>query len=119
MHRLQSLRVGGVVLVISAFVLGLIASAIWFQSNSRWSTYLEHARFAGAVLYDSLQSGGTPPDGVEVTTLPPEDQQRAERGQFDAISDIPRPSHVTNVSIRPQPVGRPGSAPLGARRPFV
>ena len=61
---IRSLRVGGVILVISAFLLGLVASGMWFQSNARWSAYLDKAQFAGAILYDSLQSGGEPPLGV-------------------------------------------------------
>lgn len=112
MINLRSLRVGGVVLVIAAFLLGLVASGIWFTSNARWSTYLENARFAGAVLFDSLQSGGEPPVGVNITQLDPADQARAERGQFEAISDVPQPALVTNLSILASPAGDRSAKPL-------
>lgn len=112
MTNLRSLRVGGVVLVVSAFLLGLVASGIWFTSNARWTTYLDDAKFAGAVLYDSLQSGGEPPVGVDITDLDPSDQARAARGQFEAITGVPQPALVTNVSIRTSFAGDRSSKPL-------
>lgn len=112
MTNIRSLRVGGVVLVISAFLLGLAASGIWFASNARWAAYLDQAKFAGAVLYDSLQSGGAPPVGVDITQLDSANQARAERGKFESISDVPRPALVTNFSIRTSLAGDRSSKPL-------
>lgn len=112
MQVLRSLRVGGVVLVITAFLLGLVSSGIWFQSDARWLAHLNDAKFAGAVLFDSLQSGGEPPVGVEVTEIGAEDQALAETGRFEAISGIPRPAIVTIFSIRPGPSGGRSSKPL-------
>ncbi len=105
MTNLRSLRVGGVVVVISAFLLGLIASAIWFGSNARWDAYLDRAKFAGAVLYDSLQSGGEPPLGVDIRNLDPAAQALAADGRFESISSVPKPALVTNFSIRTGPSG--------------
>ena len=101
MGNLQSLRVGGVAVVLAAFLLGLVSAGIWFKSNARWAAYLDNAKFAGAVLYDSLQSNGEPPVGVQMTTLSSADQARASRGRFEAIANVPRPTMVTNLSIRP------------------
>lgn len=112
MTSLKSLRVGGVILVLSAFLLGLIASGVWVTSNARWSAHLVDAKFAGAVLYDSLQSGDAPPLGLEIQPLDPADRTRAERGQFEAISAIPKPALVTNFSIRPSLAGERSSRPL-------
>lgn len=112
MRDLQSLRVGGVLAVFTAFLLGLVAAGIWVQSNARWAAHLNDARFAGAVLYDSLASGRAPPSGMSVSTLAPRDQQQAERGRFEAIADVPRPPIVTNFSIRPSLSGGRSSAPL-------
>ncbi len=97
---MRSLRVGGVALVLVAFLLGLVASAIWSGSNARWSAHLDHARFTGAVLYDSLRSGGGSPPGVEFTILSAKDRELAEQGQFETISGAPRPALLTNLSIR-------------------
>ena len=112
MINLRSLRVGGVVLVISAFLLGLVAAGMWVTSNARWTAYLDNAKFAGAVLYDSLQSGGTPPVGVVARELDARAQALAERGQFEAIAGLPRPALVTNFSIRTSPASERSSNPL-------
>lgn len=109
---LASLRVGGVALVLAAFGLGLASAALWTGSNARWAAHLDAAEFAGAVLYDALQSGGRPPEGVTVSVLPLADQSRAERGRFDAIAGVPRPSTVTNLSIRPALAGPRPPQPL-------
>lgn len=100
MRALRSLRVGGVLLVMAAFGMGLLSASIWFRSNGHWTAHLDTARFAGAVLYDSLQSGGEPPVGVTVTALPAPDQARADQGRFETIEGLPRPVIVTNMSIR-------------------
>ena len=112
MMNLRSLRNGGVILVISAFVLGLASAGIWVTSNARWQAYLDNSKFAGAVLYDSLQSGGKPPVGIEIRELDPEDQDLAARGKFELISNVPQPALVTNFSIRSNLSGRRSSKPL-------
>ena len=112
MQGVRSLRVGGVILVISAFLLGLVASGMWFQSNARWSAHLDRAKFAGAILYDSLISGGEPPVGVIVTTLNPADQDLADRGRFERVSGVVQPALVTNISIRSNHSAERSSRPL-------
>ena len=112
MHGFRSLRVGGVVLVISAFLLGLVASGMWFQSNARWAAHLNTAKFAGAILYDSLQSGGKPPVGITVTKLDAGDQVIADRGRFESLSRVPQPALVTNISIRSNQYAVRSSTPL-------
>lgn len=112
MTNLRSLRVGGVILVISAFLLGLVASGIWLTSNARWSAHLVNAKFAGAVLYDSLQSGGEPPLGIDIRGLDPAARTLAEQGQFEAIPGVPKPALVTNFSIRPSFEGARSANPL-------
>ena len=109
---IRSLRVGGVILVISAFLLGLVASGMWFQSNARWSAYLDKAQFAGAILYDSLQSGGEPPLGVQVTMLDSPDQVLSDRGRFESLAKTPKPALVTNISIRSNQSAERSSKPL-------
>ncbi|MGC8203956.1 sensor histidine kinase [Aliiroseovarius sp. PTFE2010] len=101
MQTLRSLRVGGVGLVLVAFALGLLSASLWLQSNARWSAYLDNAKFAGAVLYDSLQTGGEPPVGVRISPLDAQDQARAQAGIFEQVSGIAPTSLVTNFSIRP------------------
>lgn len=112
MSRFKSLRVGGVALVLFAFLLGLVASGFWFESNARWSAHLDNAKFAGAVLYDSLRSGGKPPVGVSIAELETSDQALAERGRFEAISDAPKAALVTNFSIRSSLTNERSSKPL-------
>jgi len=112
MTTFRSLRVGGVALVMSAFLCGLVAAAMWFQSNARWAAHLDHARFAGAVLYDSLQSGGEPPVGVTFNGLDPASQSLADAGSFETIPSVPPGSLVTNFSIRPSIAGQRTSQPL-------
>ncbi len=107
MQRLKSLRVGGIVLVLAAFILGMISATLWVTSNSRWDAHLDRASFTGAVLYDSLQSGGASPLGVQMTDLTSADAVFADNGQFELISGVRRPSLVTNLSIRSDaPAGR-------------
>ncbi|WP_438955006.1 sensor histidine kinase [Cognatiyoonia sp.] len=112
MNTLASLRIGGTFLVMSAFWLGLIAASLWFTSNARWTAHLNDARFAGAVLYESLESSGTPPQGIDIQTLAPADQALAATGRFEAISDVPQSARVTNFSIRPSPTGGRTANPL-------
>ena len=99
-RALHSLRVGGVILVIAAFVLGLVAASLWLGSDARWASHLKRARFAGAVLYDGLYTGLAPPQGVTLTPLSGADQDLAQKGQFEILSVAPRPALVTNLSIR-------------------
>lgn len=112
MTTLRSLRVGGVALVMSAFLCGLLAAALWFQSNARWTAHLDRAKFAGAVLYDSLQSGGEPPVGVTFQDLDAAAQRLADDGSFEAIAGVLPGSLVTNFSIRPSIAGQRTSQPL-------
>lgn len=112
MHGFRSLRVGGVVLVISAFLLGLTASGLWFLSNARWSAHLNNAKFAGAILYDSLQSGGGPPVGIDVTKLDARDRGFADEGRFESLSKVPQPALVTNISIHSNQSAERSSKPL-------
>ena len=112
MRWFQSLRIGGILLMLVAFLLGLLSAGLWLQSNARWQAHLEAAQFAGAVLYDSFQSGARPPPGVKVRQLPDADQLLAEKGQFERISTIFRPIIVTNISILPSLSGARSSAPL-------
>lgn len=112
MLNLRSLRVGGILLVLLAFLLGLVSAGAWISSDARWRAFLDNAKFAGAVLYDSLQSGGAPPVGVEVIQLNDADQVVAERGRFESISDVPRAALVTNFSIRSSLSGERTSKPL-------
>lgn len=100
MRGVRSLRVGGVMLVVIAFALGLLASGIWFQSNARWDAHLDRAKFAGALLYDTLQAGSEPPHNVSVVALSQKDQMLANDGRFEVLSSAPQPALVTNLSIR-------------------
>jgi signal transduction histidine kinase len=109
---MSSLRLGGVSLVVVAFLLGLLAAAVWLRSDARWNSHLQRAEFAGAVLYSSLQSAGAPPMGAQITALNAEDQARADRGRFDAISGVPHPALVTNLSIRSNPTSADRVQPL-------
>lgn len=112
MHKLRSLRVGGVILVITAFMLGLIASGIWFQSDARWTSHLDRAKYTGAILYDSFRTGSEPPHGVTIAQVSEADQNLAKQGQFEFMSGAPRPSFLTNLSIRPSHSIESASAPM-------
>ncbi|MGB0439404.1 MAG: sensor histidine kinase, partial [Paracoccaceae bacterium] len=80
--------------------------------NARWAAYLSTAQFTGAVLYDSLQAGHAPPEGVTVEPLLSADAIKADAGRFDSIRGLPKPSFVTNLTLRIGPSVERSSTPL-------
>lgn len=103
-----SLRTSGTLVMFAAFAVGLAVAAAWGLSNARWSAYLTQAERTGLLLYDALSRGAAHPEGIDITRLAPEDNARAERGEFTQVSGLPRPAYVTIAPILPDPSGGSG-----------
>ncbi len=101
LRSLSSLRRGGMILGVGAFLAGMAAASVWLVSSAKWQAHLDRAALAGAALYEALQRDGAGPVGTQITVLAPLDQALAGRGQFDRISGMPRPALVTHASILP------------------
>lgn len=103
MRRLNSIRIGGAILMGLAFAIGVLATALWTGSSNRWQTHLAHAEFVGRTLFDVLQSGITIPGGVVVSPLSADAQALTRAGDFERLSDVPRPALVTHLAANADP----------------
>lgn len=100
---MDRLRLSGLAIVLSAFGAGLGATWMWMQSNAQWTAHLNRAYVAGAALYDGLRLGDPVGDGFVMAPLPAAEQFLATKGDFDHLSNSPRPALITYVSIYAQP----------------
>ena len=93
-----------------ALSVGIICSALWFQSMRAWQDHLNRAFALGVETYFALENGQSV-TGVSITPLVGFDLENAEAGHFDRISGAPRPSYLTLLSLNVN-VG----APTGSSR---
>ncbi len=100
---LQSLRFIGVSLVVLAFLSGAAAIGLWTVSNHAWNNHITAARHAGKTLFDALAHNADLPTEVTATALPQADLPKAMAGQFERLSNMPRPALVTNFSVSLDP----------------
>jgi signal transduction histidine kinase len=107
MGGLRSLRRGGLLLMVSALLLGLLAGGLWLSSDARWRAHLERAALSGALLYPALQGLGPLPPGLALAPLDPAALALAEAGRFERLAPVGRPALVTHIPLP----GGPG-APL-------
>ena len=103
MERLPSLRTGGLLTVICACLMGALAAGLWVRSTAAWQAHLADAEQTGALLYEALQAGSEPPEGLTLAPLSAFDQALANEGRFDQLSFAPRPALVTHVALLPSP----------------
>ncbi|WP_353475780.1 ATP-binding protein (plasmid) [Salipiger sp. H15] len=103
-----SLRVSGTLLILAAALAGVVITAMWSLSQTRWTTHLDRAERAGILLYSTLARAAAPPADVTLTPLAPPDAARAEQGAFAALSGLPSPSYVTLAPILPDGSGGEG-----------
>lgn len=82
----------------AALVVGVLCSAFWFQSTRMWQDHLDRAFSAGLETYFALENGHRV-TGVTITPLEGADLVNAEAGRFERMSDAPRPSYVTLLSL--------------------
>jgi signal transduction histidine kinase len=92
----------GLGLMVFSFLAGLVATALWLGSARAWDRYLTHAQITGIVLHDALRTGRSFPTGVTATPLSAVDQAAADAGDFGQLQGLPRPTLITNISIRDQ-----------------
>ena len=98
-RRFYSLRALGTLLVAGGFLAGGLAIWVWMQSNASWRSHQDASFAAGLTLYNALQNGTAPPEGVIIRPLSDADQALAARGEFRRISGAPQAARMTNVPI--------------------
>ena len=102
----------GSLLVAFAFLAGLLATWLWMQSNAKWRAHQHDAYVAGLTLYNALQDGTAPPNGIAVVPLGHQDQTHARAGDFRRISGASQSDRLTTVPILQDAVNRRTGAPL-------
>lgn len=103
-----SLRVSGSLLIFAAALAGVVITAMWSLSQTRWTAHLDRAERAGILLYDTLTRGLGAPEGVTLAEMDPADADRAESGAFTSLTGLPSPAYVTIAPILPDGTGGPG-----------
>ncbi len=93
--RLRTLSTGWVVV---ALLVGIVFSALWFQSDKAWREHLNRAFEVGVETFFALENGDSP-KGVTFTFVEGRDIQHADLGRFERMNDIPRPAYVTQLSF--------------------
>ena len=108
---MSSLRTIGLIFVNAAFFAGGLSVWLWTQSSASWRDHQSTAYIAGVTLYDALQNGTTPPIGVTLEALSPDDQALAAAGQFRQVTGATSASRLTiipiSADITPQRIGAP------------
>ncbi|MDG0990125.1 MAG: HAMP domain-containing sensor histidine kinase [Yoonia sp.] len=108
---MSSLRTIGLIFVSAAFFAGGLSVWLWTQSSASWRDHQSAAYIAGVTLYDALQNGTTPPTGVTLEALSPDDQALAQTGQFRQVTGATSASRLTiipiSADITPQRIGAP------------
>lgn len=97
--RINSLKSGGIVLILCAFLAGAGVSGLWLYSDRAWAEHQSRASTMGQLLYGSLIQSVPFAEELTAITLPPYAQALADKGQFERISELPKPAFVTYLSI--------------------
>lgn len=93
--------------VLGAFAIGVLATALWFQSSRAWQGHLQRSQMAGVLLYQSLQGRSAAPAGLDVVALP----QMPAEGAAQWIRQLPAAGgagFITELSIKDRAIG-PGT----------
>lgn len=98
MLRPFSLRTLSFVWVGLALTIGLVASYVWVNSNRMWDRHLANAYVAGIETYYALLTQSDI-QGVNLTPLTPTDLAHANQGNFNAISQVPKPGYLRRHAI--------------------
>ena len=97
--RFRNLRAIGSVLVFSAFLSSALATVLWTQSSSNWTVHQKGAYIAGITLFNAMQNGTTPAQGVQLVELEEIDLNYAGAGDFHRITGAPQAARITIVPI--------------------
>ncbi len=100
-NPLDSLRMMGPALVLSALLIGAGTLWLWTKSTADWRAHGTAAYNAGVTLYYAMQNGTTPPDGASIVPLSQADQAYADAGTFRQIEGAPQAPRITIVPILP------------------
>lgn len=95
-----SLRARGTTWVLVALISGVAATWLFLHSQSAWRAHLDRAYIAGLALFDSLETGAPPPEGLSLRPL-------------TGAPTLPHGWRETRLTLgdgRPGPAA-PGSAP--------
>ncbi|MGY3436660.1 MULTISPECIES: sensor histidine kinase [unclassified Marinovum] len=109
---MRRLDVIGSFLVLGAFVSGGLAVGLWLYSNASWQAHGARAYAAGITLYNAVQNGTAPSDGVRILPLSAEDVARAEAGVFRQLSSAPRAARLTIVPMSQDAANTATGAPF-------
>ncbi|MDA5095327.1 HAMP domain-containing sensor histidine kinase [Aliiroseovarius sp. KMU-50] len=97
----QRLRTLGLLLILAAFLTGLLASWLWLSSARAWQMHLSDSFVTGFSLHETLRTGGSAPKDVIVAPLNFAETSLAQSGSFSQLSNVPTPGFVTQVSLLP------------------
>ncbi|HGG03908.1 MAG TPA: HAMP domain-containing histidine kinase [Aliiroseovarius sp.] len=109
---LSSLRTRGILWVLIASLASGGATWLWMSSATAWQTHLSRAEQAGLALYYTLRDGGPAPTGIRLSPLPPDQAALAETGAFAALTDAPKPTLLTFVTLSDKTDARPSTPTL-------
>lgn len=97
--------------VVAALLIGILCGALWLQSNRNWSEHLNQAYATGVEVFYAIENGSDA-ENILISTLDSTDQDRANAGRFEQISDVSKPAYVTLLSLRDRlgdPTGNSGT----------
>ncbi|OOY27608.1 hypothetical protein BMI90_10265 [Thioclava sp. L04-15] len=94
-----SLRAMAAFWIAAAFLAGVAAAWLWFDSQGAWREHLLHADRDGQLLYAAIETGSTMPKDLQAYPLTKPDAELAEKAQFISLSDAPRPALLTHIPV--------------------
>ncbi|WP_370231247.1 sensor histidine kinase [Cognatishimia sp.] len=96
---MNSLKNASIAMILFAFVTGMISTGLWLISSNAWTQHLFLAQHRGHVLFDHLLFGEPLPSELRVSPLSEQDAALANQGNFERMTQIPRPTLVTFLAV--------------------
>ncbi|NRB03432.1 MAG: sensor histidine kinase [Rhodobacteraceae bacterium] len=104
-------RTGLALLGVTLLLIGL-STVLWMKSRSDWQQHLQNADRLGEALFYHLAYDADLPASLSEFPVSAANQVLANAGDFEQISDLPKPALVTNLTIRRNPGEIDGAATL-------
>ena len=95
----SSLKYQSLTWVVSALLIGAIATSLWAYSTIAWERHRDRAYFAGTNLYQNLYHNLPAQNGVTISQLSGKDARLAEAGLFSKLPDILPSDYITQLSL--------------------
>ena len=96
----SSLKYQSLTWVLSALLIGAIATSLWAYSTIAWERHRDRAYFAGTNLYQNLYHNLSAQNEVTISRLSGKDARLAEAGLFTKLPDILPSDYITQLSLQ-------------------